>query len=176
MMLQHSNILLKPESDVYHSLDSYLTEWDENYARDVSKISLFDPKRTAQWTTTQQKHFVKTFYHVRGHFHCFLWFMGNFAPDEAGKNMILKNIIDELGGRALSHEKLYHIFAERLGVEIMPEMLEQKTYLPFIQEFNKGHLRWLSNKDWSTKVSAFAALERLDNVDYLNARAIAESF
>lgn len=157
------------------SLAEYLIDWDTEYKEKVSKIALFQPEKTAQWSTEQQQHFIKTFYHVRGHFHCFLWFMGNFAPDKESKDMVLQNIIDELGDRGLSHEKLYHILAQQVGVDLMPEMLEEKTYLPFIQEFNKGHLRWLSDKDWPTRVAAFAALERLDNVDYANAKAIAES-
>lgn len=175
IMMQHGDVLLNHKDEAACSLDQYLASWDESYTKYVSQISLFNPQKTTQWSAAQQKHFVKTFYHVRGHFHCFLWFMGNFAPDKASKDMILQNIIDELGDQALSHEKLYHIFAEHVEVDIVPEMLEQKTYLPFIQEFNKGHLRWLSDKDWPTKVSAFAALKRLDNVDYVNAKAIAES-
>lgn len=157
-------------------LSSFLEEWDNYYLNLVKDIELFDPEKTKNWNKKQVEHFVRTFYHVRGHFHEFLFFLANFAPDNEGKEMVLKNITDEIGLNHISHEKLYHIFAEQLGVEILhSEMIEEKTNLTFIKEFNKGYINALSDVSWSDKVSAFAALERLDNVDYNNTKLIAES-
>jgi hypothetical protein len=48
----------------------------------------------------------------------------------------------------------------------MDEYLEESSYLDFAKEFNKGHIRWLSNHDADERFAAFAAYERLDNIDY----------
>lgn len=157
------------------SLQQFLEEWDYCYNKKVAMLPLFDVSKTKLWTNEQRQYFVKTFYHIRGHFHEFLWYLGNFAPDKKCKDMVLQNIQDELGDRGMSHEKLYHIFAEELGVDLTNEMIEGETNLPFIREFNKGYIRWMHQHNWPMRVSAFAALERLDNVDYANTKAIAES-
>ena len=157
-------------------LNSFLKEWDDYYSNLVKDIDLFNIEKTKNWNKAQIEYFVRTFYHVRGHFHEFLFFLANFAPDSKGKEMVLKNVNDEIGLNHISHEKLYHLFAEQLGIEILhSEMIEEKTNLPFIKEFNKGYIRALADVSWNDKVSSFAALERLDNVDYANTKKIAES-
>lgn len=166
----HAKVLSNSEN-----LEDFLQAWDAYYSSLVENLELFNSNYITKWSLFQRQHFVKTFYHIRGHFHDFLWYMGNFAPNKKSKDMILQNIIDELGDHGMSHEKLYHLFAEQLGVDLTNEMIEQETYLPFIQEFNKGYIRWLHKHDWTTRVSAFAALERLDNVDYANTKKIAEN-
>lgn len=154
---------------------SFLMEWDDYYQQKIANIPLFDCHKTSQWTLEQKAHFIKVFYHCRGHFHELMWFIACYAPDNKSKDIILKNIADEIGENSLSHEKLYGITAQAVGVDIMKEYIDHETYLPFCKEFNRGHLKWLNEHDWEGKISAFAALERLDNCDYVKGKALAES-
>lgn len=150
-----------------NSFDEYLQHWDENYKTNIKKFKLFNQEATSKWTALQKEYFVKSFYHVRGHFYKFLWFMGNHAPNDDLKSLIMSNINEEFGGDKLSHEQLYYKFADYFGVNIIDEMLSQQTYLPFIKEFNDDHIRWLATHDWISILSAFSAYERLDNIDYI---------
>ncbi len=175
IVTQRTNVLLNNEAKVGRSLEQYLTWWDENYKKCVSQIPLFDPQKTAQWSSAQREYFVKTFYHVRGHFHSFLWFMGNIAPNKEAKQMIVQNIMEEFGENGLSHERLYYEFAKSLSVDLSNEITKHQYYLPFIQEFNRGHLEWLQNHDWAGCLSAFSAYEKLDNVDYVSLLDLAKS-
>ncbi len=154
---------------------NFIMEWDVYYQQKMVGIPLFDANKTSQWTNGQKAHFIKVFYHCRGHFHELMWFIVSYAPDKKSKDMILKNIADEVGEHGLSHEKLYGITAKAVGVDITKEYIDHETYLPFCKAFNRGHLKWLNEHNWESKISAFAALERLDNVDYLKGRALAES-
>jgi hypothetical protein len=154
---------------------NFLNEWDDYYKNQVITIPIFDYTKTSQWTIEQKAHFVKVFYHCRGHFHELLWFIGCYAPDKKAKDIIIRNIIDEIGEHGLSHEKLYGITAQAVGVDITKEYIDQEGYLPFAKAFNRGHLQWLNDHNWHGKISAFAALERLDNVDYVKGKELAES-
>ncbi len=154
---------------------SFLMEWDDYYRDQVQRISIFDYTKTSQWTIQQKAHFIKVFYHCRGHFHELLWFIASYAPDKSAKDIIIANIVDEIGENGLSHEKLFGITAEAVGVDITKEYINHETYLPFAKAFNKGHLQWLNDHNWDGKMSAFAALERLDNVDYVKGKELAES-
>jgi pyrroloquinoline quinone (PQQ) biosynthesis protein C len=157
------------------SLNEYLEGWDCNYRNAVSGLNLFKCENVRTWTENKIIHFVKIFYHVRGHFHELLWFLGNFAPDEPSKNLILSNIADEFGRNGMSHEKLYQIFAGALGVNIEDEIIDKTTYLPFIKNFNDGYIKWMARQSWPIRLSAFCAIERLDNTDYFNTKFIAET-
>ncbi len=172
--MHYTKELFNAQCDIDSSLSDYLDWWDNNYKNSIEKISLFDPKKTAQWSSAQREYFVKTFYHVRGHFHSFLWFMGNIAPDKEAKHVIVQNIMEEFGENGFSHERLYYEFAKSLSVDLSNEITKHQYYLPFIQEFNKGHLEWLQNHDWTGCLSAFSAYERLDNVDYVSLLALAK--
>jgi pyrroloquinoline quinone (PQQ) biosynthesis protein C len=158
------------------SLDKFLESWDKDYANSIKDIPMFDGALTSKWSEAQRKFFVKTLYHARGHFHDVLWYMGNFAPNKKMKQLILDNIADEFNGNSLSHEALYLFFAKAVGVDLSYEALEEEVYLPFLKEFNKGHLRWLREHDADCRISFFAALERLDCIDYIKGKEIAESF
>ena len=157
------------------SLMTFLEGWEKEYNTLIANIDLFDPQKTCMWSQEQAQHFVRAFYHVRGHFHEFLWHLGNFAPNKSSKDVILNNICDELGGSGCSHEELYRIFAEGLCVDIVKEHLEETTYLPFIRDYNKGHIKWMYENDWQTRISGFAAFEYLDKVDYLKCKKIPQS-
>jgi len=158
------------------ALNLFLEEWDRQYDFKASRIPLFDTVQTAQWTLEQQRHFVRILYHQRAHFDDVLWYMANFAPDAESKEMILENMRDEFGRNGRSHEKLYLDFAKSLGVNLVYELIEEKFYLPFLRDYNSGHLRWLREHEWDCRLAAFAALERLDNIDYTNLKKIVESF
>jgi pyrroloquinoline quinone (PQQ) biosynthesis protein C len=157
------------------TLDDFLIKWDKDYHHNIAHLPIFDKNQTSKWTVAQQQYFVKTFYHVRGHFHDVLWYMGNFAPNKEMKELILENIRDEFNGNAMSHEYLYILFAKAVGVDLEQEFVKEESYLPFIKEFNHGHINWLRSHDWDERLACFAALERLDNLDYKRGKAIAES-
>ena len=102
--------------------------------------------------------------------------MGNFAPNEKAKEAILNNIRDELGGKGHSHEQMYLDFAKRMGLDLSYETIDEKNCPNFIKDYHKGHQTWLRQHDWHHRLTAFAAIERLDNVDYTLLRNIASSF
>ena len=156
-------------------LQNFLVNWDEDYQAKLSHIDIFNYSLTKHWSKEQCQFFVKVLYHIRGHFDSFLWYMGNFAPDYKTKQMILKNVHDEFGMNGLSHEQLYFQFAQSFDVDLTYELLEETAYLHFAREYIRNQLLWLRRNDWDHRLAAFAAIERLDNVDYLNLRNIAES-
>ena len=157
-------------------MEAFLENWDATYRAALKTIPLFDPAQTATWSKAQQQLFIKLFYHQRGHFDDILWYMGNFAPDAESKKVILGNIQEEFGNQAPSHEQLYLDFAKSHGVDLTYELLEERWYLPFLREFNHGLLRWLREHDWDHRILAFAAIERLDNLDYPALKDLAVSF
>ena len=148
------------------SLYEFVNQWSQSYQNEMKKIPLFNTAKTQQWTQEQKSYFAKVFYHARGHFHDFLWYMGNIAPDKTSKNIILQNLSEEFGGSGRSHETLYFNFAKSLNLDLRDEFVKQTHYLNFVREFNYGHLQWLAEHDWDSCLSTFAAYEKLDNVDY----------
>lgn len=157
------------------SFDTFLRDWDIAYETAISEIPLFDPTLTASFSSEKKQYFVRAFYHIRGHFHDFLWYMGNHAPDVETKQIILGNIQEEFGGRYGSHETLYYDFAKSMGVDIKKEATEQETNEQYIIQFNKGHLNWLYSHSWEGCLAAFSAYEHLDNVDYKSLSLLAAS-
>lgn len=170
---------MSTETFVSHEIESnntlldFLVKWDENYKIALNAIKMFNSEWVKSWTDEQKKLFIKILYHQRGHFSDVLWYMGNYAPNFEFKEMIIDNIRDEFGKYGLSHEALYINFAKGMGVDLSYELLEEEMYLPFIRQYNQGHLRWLRENDWDHRFAAFAALERLDNLDYSSLRDIA---
>jgi len=156
-------------------LQKFLVTWDKNYQKKILNIDIFNRSLTQHWSKEQCQFFVKVLYHIRGHFDSFLWYMGNFAPNYKAKQMILKNVHDEFGMNGLSHEQLYFQFAKYFDVDLTYELLEEASYVNFSKEYIRNQLLWLRKNDWDHRLAAFAAIERLDNVDYLNLRNIAES-
>jgi pyrroloquinoline quinone (PQQ) biosynthesis protein C len=158
------------------TLAEFLQQWDEQYQEQASQIELFNPAWVASWTEKQKIFFTQAFYHQRAHFVNFLWYLGNVAPDSKSKQMILNNIKDEFGGeRGFSHEQLYLNFAESMGVDLTNEFIDPQYYLPFLKDYNQGHLQWLHNHDWHHQLSSYAAYERLDRIDYLNLKTVAQA-
>ncbi len=151
---------------VDESLDAFLEAWDAVYKAELAKIELFDREKTLTYTDAQIKYFVQIFYHSRGHFKDFLWHLGNHAPNKAIKDIVLKNIEEEFSGDNPSHEQLYIDFAEKMGVDLSETIAKKAHYLSTIQEFNEGHVRWLSEHTWESQFAAFSAYERLDETDY----------
>ncbi|MCP4476218.1 MAG: hypothetical protein GY821_16995, partial [Gammaproteobacteria bacterium] len=158
------------------NLADFLTQWDNAYRFEVVKLSLFQPEQTAQWSMAQKQQFCRLFYHARGHFYKFLWLLGNVAPDENAKAKVLENIDEEFGGTGLSHERMYQIFAEALGADVNDEFLTEPNYLPYLQQYNLGHLTWLDQQNWEGKWAGFSAYERLDNIDYHHLELLVKSF
>lgn len=163
------------ESVVSDELQQFLQSWDHNYKSRVKSIDLFDTDITAKYSDSQKEIFARTFYHIRGHFHKFLWLLGNQAPSQQAKQQILHNIEEEFGGDHPSHERLYFDFSDSLGFDITDEFITEAHHLPFIKEFNLKHLEWLNDTDWPGMWSAFSAYERLDNIDYSNLFKLASS-
>ncbi|MDF1654913.1 MAG: iron-containing redox enzyme family protein [Coxiellaceae bacterium] len=164
-----------PQAEYPEGMEAYLSEWDAEYKREIKKIDLFNADKTSAWSLQQKQFFIKVFYHLRGHFAEFLWYMGSFAPDSNTKEMIIRNIRDEFNQNGLSHEQLYFLFAEAFDVDLTFELLDETAYLPFARDYIQGQLRWLRSNDWNHRLAAFAAIERLDNVDYASFRDVATS-
>lgn len=146
--------------------DNFIQEWECHYKAQMAKIEIFNSKFVSSWGNKQKKYFIKLLYHQRAHFHDILWIMGNSAPNNLERKLILENIYDEFGKYGRSHEDLYMDFANFFGVDLSDEMIKEKYYLNFLREYNKGHAKWLKSKDWEYKIAGFAAIERFDNFDY----------
>ncbi|MBA3537165.1 MAG: iron-containing redox enzyme family protein [Tatlockia sp.] len=159
-----SSELGKPIDSI--TFEEFITNWDLAYEREIQHIKLFNEQYNCTLSEKQKAYFVKAFYHIRGHFHDFLWFMGNIAPDIQIKEIIINNIAEEFGGNYGSHEKLYYLFAESMNIDIQEEIENETTYEHYIAQFNKGHLNWLRKHEWLSCLAAFAAYEHLDNIDY----------
>ncbi len=117
------------------NLSQFLNEWIQNYQSAHNQIKLFRPAEFPL-NLNQQRFFARTFYHARGHFNDFLWLVANETTNKR-KEVILSNMKEELGTITPSHEQLYFRFANALSVDVSKEFVEQKYYLPTINEFNK---------------------------------------
>lgn len=156
-------------------LKTFLISWDEKYLQKIVTIDIFNTFKTSNLTDKQKEYLVRAFYHIRGHFHKFLWYLGNHAPDKKTKDKILYNIEEEFGGNTLSHEQFYFEFCKSVGFDISDEFISEATHEPFIKEFNICHLQWLKNHSWENNWAFFSAYERLDNIDYKNLLNLAKS-
>lgn len=156
-------------------LERFLSLWDELYAEEVAEIELFSLEKKF-WTLEKQRIFALTFYHLRGNFHDFLWYLGNHAPNKEFKKVIVSNIMEEFSMQNMSHEKLYFAFCEALSLNLNSEISKPKYYFDFAKDFNEGHLNWLRQTNWNQNFSAFSAYERLDNIDYANLLKIVNHF
>lgn len=158
------------------SLSEYLSDWESRYTQSAKQLSLFDPGYTQCWALPTKQYFAALLYHIRGHFIDFLWYLGNTLPTRELKAIVLSNIEDEFNLNGLSHEALYHLFAQALDMDLSLEYIENHYYLPEIKAFNQGHLSWLHQHNWQENFSAFCAYEKLDNIDYHLLLALAKSF
>ncbi|VEG90377.1 iron-containing redox enzyme family protein [Legionella spiritensis] len=165
-----------PVINIPASLSQFLSKADADYKKSLASIPLFNPQKTRTWNHDQKKYFAAVFYHLRGHFINFMWYVANFSSNEQTKQIIINNIHEELGiGTRFSHELLYERFATQCGVDIHSEIVSETHYTPFAREFNKSHLQWLTCHDEDERIAAFAAYERLDNLDYPDLLELARS-
>lgn len=154
----------------------FLLSVDAVYRKKFMLIDLFNRDKTPSLSALQKKEFAAIFYHIRGHFIDFMWYIANFSTNQKIKDLVLLNIHEEIGiGNKFSHEKLYERFALECGVNIHHEIVNQTGYLPFAMDFNKEHIRWLSEHDCDEQFAAFSSYERLDNIDYFYLEQFAES-
>lgn len=166
----------KYDMHAINSLDDFIQQLDSSYKTQVLQIPLFNPQQTALWDSEQKKHFAAVFYHLRGHFINFIWYIANFCNNSAVKSVLLDNIHEEIGIESrFSHEYLYERFARECHVDIHDEIVNENNYLPFAKAFNKAHLGWLAQHDADQQLAAFAAYERLDNIDYPHLVTMAQS-
>lgn len=153
-------------------LRAFIDDWTTKYEQALQDIPMFAQEPPA-WTRERLQTVVRAYAHSRTGFPEFLWYVASRAPSTAEKNVVLENIADEFGigngGNKTSHEQLYWRLAGAVGLNpetfIKEEVLGQHTNLPFLEEFNRGHLRWILFQPWDRVWSAFAAYERLDNPD-----------
>ncbi len=149
------------------TLSQYISEWVNNHKEQSSKLRIFNPEFIQSFDPLQKQRFVLTFYHLRGSFYRFLWYIGSISPSKAYKDVILKNISEEFG-HTLSHEDWYLEFANDFGVDIKSEILKPKHNFDWVQGFNDSHLEYILKQDFELAWSAFGAYEKLDNADYDN--------
>ena len=154
------------ENKYTNTLDEFLNEWDVVYRDRIKSIALFNPTLTLTWSNGQKAYFAKVFYHSRGYFRDFLWYLGNFAPNKTIKMIILENIAEEFNNDNPSHEQHYLDFAKTMGADLSDEILNQTNYTSEMREFNKKHIFWLHQNNWESGFAAFSAYERLDAIDY----------
>lgn len=162
----------------YKELNEYLIQWESQYMSSLAEIDLFKIEVSENFTKKQIEFFVRTFYHVRGHFYKFLWCLGNNAPTKKAKKLVLDNFNEEFSEDNPSHETLYQIFAHSINpkIDIAEEFIKEEYYFDFIREYNTEHIRMLLAHPWSYKISAFSAYERLDNTDYSSLLKMVDSF
>ncbi|MEI6728974.1 MAG: iron-containing redox enzyme family protein [bacterium] len=157
-----------------NNITDFLATWDDQYQTQILKIPLFQERSSLN--LYQQKKFAAVFYHLRGHFYRFLWYLAGRAPDNRYKKIVLANISEEFGGQLDSHEELYWEFCKALNVNISEEILNPKFNLKFTELFNQTHLEFILKENWPAAWAAFAAYERLDNIDYANLKNLALKF
>ena len=156
-------------------LDPFLEQWNEVYINAAKKFPIFKSEITQNWSTEQKKYFVKLFYHARGHFHDFLWYLGNHTDDKEIKDIVISNIAEELNSSSLSHEQMYEEFAKSLDVDLTNEYIEEENYCNEIKQFNKGHIKWLHEGCPDRGFATLSAYERLDNIDYIHLLELARN-
>ena len=156
-------------------LHSFLEEWDVAYVKKLDNIELFDSNINSKFSDSQKEKFARLFYHVRGNFYKFLWFLGNHATKYEFKEQVLHNIKEEFGGGGDSHEKLYFEFCKSLGFNIEDEFVYEVNNQSFIKDFNLKHIEWLSRGSEASRWATFSAYERLDNIDYGNLLVLAKN-
>lgn len=148
------------------TLEHFIKNWGNNYAQDAEKLPLFNTNLVKKWSTHNIKRFVTCFYHIRGHFHDFMWQVASKSKKPSVKKIILDNISEEINCSGKSHEKLYLQFAHSLNINLEQEFATQQHNSDIAQLFNKGHLLWLSQHSPNACFAAFSAYEKLDNLDY----------
>jgi hypothetical protein len=171
------------------TLKKYVDEWVGIYSREHARLRMFDIALTAQFTRKQQQRFFIKFDPLRRYFPGLLGMLISMAPDQESKQVLLGNLAEEAGisedGQSLvSHDDLYAISAQAVGVDILAEVAAGRTKSAYADEFNEKFLAWIISqrarygpkKDWRRIWAAFCAYELLDNVDYPAFLKMAQSF
>lgn len=157
------------------TLKQFVEESLTNYTARSKEIPLFQEETQKSLTNYQQKQFVKVFYNVRGHFYKYLWYLGSLTDNNQIKSLVCKNIKEEFG-TTVSHDTLYFEFGEQYGLDRYTEIVEESNYLPFVREFDKGHLKVLLSQTDNYAWAAFSAYEALDNIDYQLTKDLVQNF
>lgn len=147
-------------------LSSYIENIINSYSDKVRKLPLFADDFARCLTLKQKKLFIKIFYHARGKFHDFLWYVGSNTQNAKVKKIVIQNIAEEFNGSAASHEEMYMYFANYFNVNLTKEFLKNKYYIKSVRDFNNNHINYLVNHNDDHRISAFSAYEKLDNIDY----------
>lgn len=134
--------------DLPLALERFLVRWDRQYHKSVKNFSLFDVASDFSWSSEKKQFFCKILYHARKHLH-------DFYPP--------------------THENLYFYFTKDMGVSSSKEVVVPLYYLPFLKEFNQGHVNFLKNNSWESCLAAYVAYARLDTLDCGNFLRIAEN-
>jgi len=162
------------------TLTDFLDDINTQQTLAYSELAIFNPEHTVDWDKHKRKYFVQVFYHTRGHFDRLLWMRLVHASNEGDKRKILEYMAEEAGltenGNQDSHEVLFGRFAKSVGVDLTAEVTERIGYEPFARQFNRGLIDWFTTNDPESNEAAFAAYEKLDNVDYGFLYRLAESF
>ena len=152
----------KRSTDLINYVDSIIN----SYSDKVKKLPFFAEDFANSLTLEQKKLFIKIFYHARGKFHDFLWYVGSNTQNAKVKKVVLQNISEEFNGSAASHEEMYMHFANQFDVDLSKEFFENKYYIKSIRDFNDNHISYLVNNDDNHRIAALSAYEKLDNIDY----------
>jgi DNA-dependent RNA polymerase auxiliary subunit epsilon len=147
------------------TLSQYTNQWSVDYSQKLRRCQLFQPDFAKNLTLSQKQNFIKYFYHIRGNFYTFLWFIGSLAPNVEYRKVALANITEEFG-ISMSHEQWYIEFAAAHNVDLRAEIIEKKYNAEFIKTYNKGHIDYILNHNFDLVWSVFSAYEKLDNFDY----------
>jgi hypothetical protein len=156
------------------TLSEYTANWSKKYKQMLDKNELFQSGFAKNLTLEQRQKFIKYFYHIRGNFYTFLWFIGSLAPDVKYRKIALGNIVEEFGV-TMSHEQWYMEFAAAHGVDLKTEIIQEKFNHGFIKTYNKGYIDYIINHDFDLAWSVFSAYELLDNQDYPSLQKFAKN-
>jgi Iron-containing redox enzyme len=149
------------------SLQEFTNRATLDYQNKVKNLQLFQPEFAQNLTLEQKQKLILTFYHIRGHFYKFLWFMGSTAPNKEYKKVIMGNITEEFGS-VKSHEQWFFEFAKEFGVDCNSEILHETHNHDWVKEYNNGHIEYILSNNWDKTWSLFSMYEMLDNTDYSN--------
>jgi Iron-containing redox enzyme len=156
------------------TLQQFIEIKTADYQTKAQNLILFQPEFAQNLTLEQKQKFALTFYHIRGKFYKFLWYLGSFAPTKQYKQVVIDNLWEEFG-QTISHEQWYYKFASEFGVDCKREILEEKYNYQWVKDYNEEHIRFILTKPFEQVWSIFGAYEALDNIDYDNLYKLAQN-
>jgi hypothetical protein len=156
------------------TLQQFVETQTKEYQEKAGKLKLFQPQYAQNLTPEQKQKFALTFYHIRGKFYKFLWYLGSSAPTREYKQVVIDNLWEEFG-QTISHEHWYYKFASEFGADCKKEILEEKYNYQWIKDYNEEHIKFILTKPFEQVWGIFGAYEALDNIDYNNLYRLAEN-